>query len=218
MTTPNELDLAGSWLEIGMVIAAVSAGAITILLPYLKNKFRKCKNGDAKYPKNFQWEIHTRLHEILTELRIKTDSARTQIVQFHNGGTFLDGVSMKKFSVTHESLNAGTSGEGNIKNDLLISMFLDKLNTVTKNEPKLHITTEMKNSYSKQYMINSNIVAFTILPIRIKNEIMGYVMIQWCSLGKVDEIDETTLSEQILYARDCIEIYLQQHKQNINNR
>jgi len=43
-------------------------------------------------------------------------------------------------------------------------------------------------------------------------------MIQWCSLGKVDEIDETTLSEQILYARDCIEIYLQQHKQTINNR
>ena len=60
MTTPNELDLAGSWLEIGMVIAAVGAGAITMLLPYLKNKFRKCDNGKAAYPKNFQWEIHTR--------------------------------------------------------------------------------------------------------------------------------------------------------------
>ena len=214
MTTPNELDLAGSWLEIGMVIAAVGAGAITMLLPYLKNKFIKYDKGNAIYPKNFQWEIHTRLHEILTELRIKTDSARTQIVQFHNGGTFLDGVSMKKFSVTHESLNVGTSGEGDIKRDLLITMFLDKLNIVTKNESKLYITTELKDSYSKQYMINSNITAFDILPIRRKNEIMGYVMVQWCSLGKMDEIDETTLSEQILYARDCIEIYLQQHKQN----
>jgi hypothetical protein len=214
MTTPNELDLAGSWLEIGMVIAAVGAGAITMLLPYLKNKFRKCDNGKAAYPKNFQWEIHTRLHEILTELRIKTDSARTQIVQFHNGGTFLDGVSMKKFSVTHESLNIGTSGEGDTKRDLLISMFLDKLNIVTKNEPKLHITSKLEDSYSKQYMKNSNIMAFSILPIRRKNEILGYVMVQWCSLGKVDEIDETTLSEQLVYTRDCIEIYLQQHKQN----
>ena len=214
MTTSNELDLAGSWLEIGMVIAAIGLGAITLLVPYMKSKLINYNTNVAKYPKNFQWDTHTRLHEILTETRIKTDSARTQIVQFHNGGTFLDGISMKKFTVTHESLNTGTAGEGDTKKDLLISMFLDKLNILIKNEPDLYITSKLEDSYSKQYMINSNIVAFAMLPIRRKNEITGYVMIQWCSLPKVDEIDENELKEQLLYARDCIEIYLQQHNQN----
>ena len=60
-----------------------------------------------KYKKDYQTaftQIHSEIHELLTELRIVTDSARTQVIQLHNGDYFMDGVSMRKFSVTHESL------------------------------------------------------------------------------------------------------------------
>jgi hypothetical protein len=55
--------------------------------------------------------IHSEIHEMLTELRVLTDSARAQIIQFHNGEYFMDGVSMRKFSVTHESLEKGIDSD-----------------------------------------------------------------------------------------------------------
>ena len=36
----NELDIVGSWLEIGMTVAAVVAGAITVLIPFFRRKIK----------------------------------------------------------------------------------------------------------------------------------------------------------------------------------
>jgi hypothetical protein len=59
----------------------------------------------------------------LTELRVKVDCARAQIVQFHNGEYFMDGISMKKLSLTHESLSKGVSEEAGKTTNILISLF-----------------------------------------------------------------------------------------------
>ena len=88
MNEVNDIDLFGSWIELGMVIAAI-AGGILISLPafirWRKNVSNKKSNlqSDLHYPQSFNWDIHTTVHEILTELRVQTDSARSQIVQFH---------------------------------------------------------------------------------------------------------------------------------------
>ena len=207
----NDIELVGSWLEIGMIIASVIAGVITVLFPLFKRRMR-IKNSINKcvdYPKNFQWSVHTILHEILTELRVKIDAGRTQIVQFHNSGEFLDGISMKKFSITHESLTIGTSAETG-KKDLLVSMFLDKLNLLKEDEACVYVVETMSDSYTKQYMQSSNIIAFSMLPIQKNKEIIGYVMSQWCSWNKVDSINEELVKEKMESARDLIEIQLQQ--------
>ena len=39
--------------------------------------------------------VHGEIHEVLTELRVLTDSARAQVIQFHNGEYFMDGVDRK---------------------------------------------------------------------------------------------------------------------------
>ncbi|MBC8442569.1 MAG: hypothetical protein H8D80_00100 [Proteobacteria bacterium] len=207
----NNIDFAGSWLEIGMTIAAIIAGAITVLIPIIRKKRWNSliSNKNLDYPENFQWSTHTILHEILTELRVKIDSGRTQIVQFHNTGEFLDGISMKKFSITHESLTSGTSGESG-KKDLLVSMFLDKLNLLKKDVPEVHIVETLSDSYTKQYMQSSNIIAFSMLPLRKNKEIIGYLMSQWCSWNKVDAIDNEIVSAEMESSRDRIEIQLQQ--------
>jgi len=206
----GDIDIVGSWLEIGMTIAAIAAGVITVLIPLIRRRVKKNFNTNLDYPKSFRWEIHTRLHETLTELRVRTDCARSQIVQFHNSGEFLDGVSMKKFSLTHESLNIGTIGEGDQKKDMLITMFLYKLNLLKEDKAAIHIVDSMSDTYSKQYMQNSNVIAFSMLPIRKKKEIVGYVMIQWCSWNKVDLIDENVVGEEMENARTHIEVQLQQ--------
>ena len=207
----NDIDLVGSWLEIGMIIASVVAGVITILIPFLKkrrNRIINC-NKDLDYPETFHWTTHTNIHEILTELRVRIDAGRTQIVQFHNGGVFLDGISVKKFSITHESLTSGTSAEVG-KKDQLVSMFLDKLNVLKHNTPTVHIVETFSESYTKQYMQSSNIIAFSMLPLRKNKEIIGYVMSQWCSWNKVDSIDMESVIQEMESSRDRIEVKLQQ--------
>ena len=140
---------------------------------------------------------------------MKIDAGRTQIIQFHNSGEFLDGISMKKFSVTHESLTSGTSSETG-KKDLLVSMFLDKLNLLKKDSPTIHIVETLSDSYTKQYMQNSNIIAFSMLPLRKNKEIIGYLMSQWCSWNKVDTIDGDLVEQEMELSRDRTEIQLQQ--------
>ena len=107
------------WYEIGGIITAVIAGVGTALY-YLINKGKlgmilkerkAIKKQKVNLPDNCFWKVHSGLHETLTELRVKTDCARAQIVQFHNTGEFLDGISMKKLSLTHESLDKGVSSE-----------------------------------------------------------------------------------------------------------
>ena len=81
------------WIAIG---SALILGGIKF--------FKKMKKEFIK--DNFI-QIHTEIHELLTELRVLTDSARTQVIQFHNGEYFIDGISMRKFSLTHESVEKG---------------------------------------------------------------------------------------------------------------
>ncbi len=208
LTELNQIDMFGSWMEIGMAVGVIAVGVAAILIPIIKRFWTDKPMLNLKYPTSFNWDIHTRVHETLTELRVKTDSARTQVIQFHNGGQFLDGISMKKFSCTHESINVGVSPEGDFKKELIITRFMPLLDLVKNNTPRLHIVDTQEDTYTKQYLQNTNVVAFSVLPLRKKNEILGYLMCEWCSWGKTDEIDEAAMAEEMLIARNSIEVQL----------
>ena len=199
------------WFELGGMIAAILAGGILSGYKIAKLKGMKLleKKKKAAFPDSFFWNAHTRIHESLTELRVNTDCARAQVVQFHNTGYFLDGISMKKMSLTHESLSPGVSSEMGIKKDLLLSMCIDGLNLLMNDEPTLHITDSLEDSWCKQLLQNSNVVSFSFLPIKRSNQVVGYVMCQWCSWTKTDEISEDIMSEIISDARKRIEIQLE---------
>jgi len=152
------------WFDIGAGAIALIAGIATGFY-YLVNKGKmkmllKEKTHSVKLPDNCFWQTHTRLHETLTELRVRTDCARAQIVQFHNGGEFLDGISMKKMSLTHESLDKGVSSELSNKQDILLSLCIDGLNLLLKDEPIMYIVEDMKDSWCKQFYQSSNIITF----------------------------------------------------------
>ena len=182
----------------------INKGKIKMLLQERKGK----KKQKIKLPNNCFWNTHTRLHETLTELRVNTDCARAQIIQFHNGGEFLDGISMKKMSLTHESLDKGVSSEMNVKQDILMSMCIDGLNLLLEDNPKLHIVDELEDSWCKQFYQSSNIIAFSFLPIKKHGQAVGYVMVQWCSWSKVDDINEEHILHHTETARNLIEVQL----------
>lgn len=201
------------WFDIGAGAIALIAGIATGFY-YLVNKgkmkmlLKERKDMSVPLPDNCFWKSHTRLHETLTELRVRTDCARAQIVQFHNGGQFLDGISMKKMSLTHESLDKGVSSELPNKQDILMSLCVDGLNTLLKDNPEVHIVEDMEDSWCKQFYQSSNIITFAFLPIKKHGQAIGYVMIQWCSWAKSDEIEDEIISKELEDARALIEVQL----------
>jgi hypothetical protein len=157
-------------------------------------------------------QIHSEIHELLTELRVLTDSARTQIIQFHNGEYFIDGISMRKFSLTHESVEKGVESDGSRIQGYLCSMFLPLLQLLVEDDGKIRYLSDLKDSYVKQYFESRNVEAFSLLPIKINNNITGFVLIQWCNSKIVDSLDETYISGEIRKISNSITIQLSLQK------
>jgi len=172
-----------------------------------KVKDKLFSNKKKKEGKQY-WNIHSEIHEILTELRIRNDAARAQIIQFHNGEYFMDGVSMKKMSLTHESLRSGISAEVHQKKDVLISAYIDFIRSILDTKYKFEVVGAMKESYQKQLFIASNVVAYMAAPLQSKGVNVGYVIIHWCSDEKVGQIKEQAAAEEMKYAKDRIEVQL----------
>jgi hypothetical protein len=156
--------------------------------------------------------VHGEIHEVLTELRVLTDSARAQVIQLHNGEYFMDGVSMMKFSLTHESLEKGIESDVNRIKGVLCSMFVPLLNLVLEDNPKIHYTVDLKNTYFKQYLESRSVEAFSVLPIRIQNQTTAFIMVQWCSGLKAERIDETFSMNELTKIRNQITAQLGQQK------
>ena len=205
-----DIDIFNSWADAGTVFAALVGGVMVFLYPYLQ----KIKKSKFLQGTSFDWSTHTQLHETLTELRVQTDCARTQIVQFHNGGEFFDGISMQKMSLTHESLANGCSSEMGVKKDVLLSLCMGQLKLLVDNNPTIHVVGMMEESWCKKFMQTNNVVAFSFLPLRKNKEIIGYLMCQWCSWTKADMIEDEQVHDFVEQARDVVEITLERQLKN----
>lgn len=157
--------------------------------------------------------VHSEIHELLTELRVLTDAARSQVIQFHNGEYFMDGISMRKFSLTHESVEKGVESDGERLQGYLCSMFLPLLLLINQNDAKIHYTSDLPETYVKQYFESRNVEAFSVLPVKINNMITGFIINQWCSGNKAEKIDEIYCLAEMRKVVNSITVQLAQQKQ-----
>ena len=208
MDVVKELSLP-LYIEIGLAISTLVFGFIAGSYRQLL-KF-KCKQ---KKDKAMDWMIHSEIHELLTELRYETDAARAQLVQFHNGEYFMDGVSMKKLSLTHESLSVGVSAEADKLKGLLISLFTPLITKIVKDSPELIITKNEDDSFFKNFLLSSNAQAYLALPIKHENNICGYIMLQWCSPTKLKKASSNIneINERFTSVRNLIQIQLEEQR------
>jgi len=204
------------WVKVGVSLGAILVGFFTYFLAKWRKEIKKKRNivSLLDFPKGF-WDVHTKIQETLTELRLMIDSARTQLIQFHNSGHFLDGISMKKFSLTHESVQRSIVPGGEKTQDLIMSMFLPLLSLVKEDDAKIYMVSELEDSYGKNFLESNNIFAFSILPIRTGGIVSGFVMAQWCSLSKIDEIEAEVTDDWMHRSRNLLEVELQEQKNKI---
>ena len=195
-----------SWFETASIITGSLLGVLVgVLKVFGKKKDNHRENVDFI-------QVHSQIHESLTELRIQTDAARTQVIQFHNGEYFMDGVSMRKFSLTHESLSRGVSADDPRIKGLLCSMFVPLMNFVIKNEANVISVYDIPHSFCKQFFEENNVEGFVVLPLKVRGQLTAFILTQWCSEAKLETVDHKLVKQYMDDARNAIEVQLSQQK------
>ena len=137
-------------------------------------RFLKSLKGD-----NFI-QIHSDINERLSELRIQSNAMRASIMQFHNGEYYMDGISMRKFSVSHESSYKGYYPQVLKFKNSLCSLFTVLLEKMMENKSTIHsVETLSDHGHTKHFFEDEYISHFSILPLKNKGIIVGFILVQW---------------------------------------
>ena len=168
------------WMNVGTAMAGVIAGMFAGV-SYLRKKTLSWKREDERDAAITVQDIrrYGQVQELLTTLRCQTGADRVQILQFHNGGKFLDGSPMKRISVTHESCKNGVAYEYRYMQAVLATLLWEKVELVKKDEPTIHLVKNLADSTLKTYCKSTGTEAFSVLPIRKNNLVIGFIGMDW---------------------------------------
>lgn len=205
--------LVQGWFELGIAVSSVIGGLITGVIyarARARNEEKKQIEEASISVKGSTYQTkHTVIHETLTDLRIRVGADRARIAHFHNGGKFLDGTPMKKFSITHESCERGIPYDGGNLQNILVTMFWNLIEIMRDNEPKIYNTAEMPDGYFRSYNMSNGVVSYAILPIMKQELYIGFVELEWFDGDKVPTGEQARLmAHNFEQSRDYIELEL----------
>jgi hypothetical protein len=205
MGTTDTVSSWAAWFNFGIAIASAISGIFAGVL-YSYRKTRCMEKRDAEITPKFQ-EQQSIINDCMVALRVKTSADRVMIGQFHNGGKFLDGSPMKRFSITHESCDIGVPFEGSSLQNIVVTILWDLISYVKQDDPQMWYTRDLPEGHFRSYCKSHGIDAFSVLPIRKHELITGFLLIQWCDLDKVPTNFDAT--EDILREyRSTVEVEL----------
>ena len=192
---------------LGAVIMGIGVGVFGAL---------KKKSSSIKWThqKNQKFIVkHSQIHELLTELRITIRASRCLVFQFHNGGSFADGTSIKRFSVTHESCDSGVTSMILESQDVLLTRYMELVKTLEDSSNKiLRVSALAPSAFRSGLEINS-VEYFSISPLKCLDGLtpLGFVCCHWCSADELDTIEKEGISQ------NAIEQVIEGSVGNINN-
>lgn len=176
-------------LVIGVVIGVVGAIRKRKLSLFVQNRQSK-----------FFTEQHSRIHELMTELRLVIRASRCLIFQFHNGGCFADGTSIKRFSVTHESNDSTISSILLESQDILLTRYMELVHILDETPNKILEVSSMNPSALRSSFEINNVQYFSVSPLKCVDGLtpLGFVCCHWCSMEQLDQIEAEGVSESTL--------------------
>jgi hypothetical protein len=190
------------FLEATALVVAGTLGVVWGIVKFWQGK----NKGD-----NFI-AIHTEIHELLTELRITARAMRATIIQFHNGEYTMDGISMRKFSVTHESTYKGYTSQVMKLKGNLCSMYIPLLTKIIENKSNIHHTSGLPDSYVKGFFEDENVSQYACLPLKNKGANVGFILVQWHHNFEIPSEYQEQAMKNFEHIRDSIQLQLGQQK------
>ena len=116
------------------------------------------------------------IQEFLNELIEKWSIDRGAIYQFHNGGKFFNGVSMKKYSLTHESTAPGIAKVKEASQNVFVTEHPVMMKLISENVIFSLEVEDPRLDYIKDRLDEQGIVQIITVPIRsLNNVLLGFV-------------------------------------------
>lgn len=181
-------ELAGA-LVFGMVIGVVSI--------IKKNRITSIWSAKREISKI---QSHSRVHETLTELRVTVRASRALIFQYHNGGKFMDGTSIKRFSVTHESCAAGVPSMIMESQDVLLTRYMELLSLLEEKPNTIVAVSSLPDCSFRSILEINNVAYFSVGNLKCEDALtpMGFVCCHWCDCGEMDKLHEEGFDDESL--------------------
>jgi len=109
-------------------------------------------------------------------------------------------------SMTHESCHPGMVPTTRGTTDQMLSLFVDMLDLLEQDSPKMITVNSIKDSYFKSYLQSNHVIAFAILPIKnTKGGTIGCVLCEWCAWVFADRVHEKKFEQKFVEIRNSIE-------------
>ena len=212
-----------TWLNLGITVGTVIGGiVIGISIKVLKTwaaKRKDAKSRDDELGEDStalltNGKNHQEINEVLNELRKVLDAERAQVGQFHNGGDYLDGSPVKRFSVSYESFRSGSQPMAPQMQSVLLSLFWDVVPVLRDNKAVGRQVNEQPEGYFRSPRENGPVYSFAALPLRKwhakskKSQIIGYVLVEWGTKEDYEAQTETHIRAQLRSTRTVIESQL----------
>jgi hypothetical protein len=183
-------------LVAGEIAGIFAIGLVVGLVGAIRKQKTNLKWSPARERKFV--EKHSTIHELLTELRVTVRASRAIVFQFHNGGNFVDGGSIKRFSLTHESCEMGVSSVLLDSQDVLLTRYTDMITMMDTRPSKIIQVSTMSPSPFRSALEINNVEFFTISPLRCEDGItpLGFLCCHWCSAEQLNEIKDEGISQE----------------------
>ena len=206
------MQFSNFWFETGTVVVSFIMGGILVFMTNIKKMIKPTENLPILVDCDKLTKENSRIHEILTELRIVSNCNRASISQFHNGGHFLDGSSMLKSSITHESSDILTLPTITDYQGILLSRFNVLMNILHKNNISIQYVREMKSSLCKYFMESKGVEIFAVVSIYSLDglNIIGYASVEWTDVDI--KINNDLVHKQMLETQRLLQIFLNTKK------
>lgn len=171
------------------LIAGASSVTVAIITVIVKDFLdsRKAKIAKEKEELIAESDVHSMvvLNDWLNTTRERYHFDRLAIYQFHNGGKFFQGKSMKKFSMTYEAVAPGYEKIKREQQNILCSEYPEWITSMLRKKCFEHITKEMDHK-DRYEMDSMGVKQFVTVPINcLKGNLVGFMV--GYNIGSVDE-------------------------------
>lgn len=158
---------------VGSIVVAI----ITVIVKSsLDRKFDAKKKDDEETITANDLEDMVEVQMWLDNFRAKYEFERAGIFQFHNGGKFFKGKSMKKFSMTFESTEPGYEKIKRINQNVLASEYPEWISMMLKKRA-FALTVDELNPKDQAELRKMGIQQFVTVPIYcLQEKLIGFIV------------------------------------------
>jgi hypothetical protein len=184
--------------SIGEIIGVFGVGLFVGLWTMIKKKKINIL-AETKREKKTAY-AHSHVHETLTELRILVRASRSLVFQFHNGGRFADGSSIKRFSVTHESCGSGVQSMLLESQDVLLNRYKELVDILDERHNEIIRVSDLPQCSFRYGLEINNVLFFAVSPLKCEDGLtpMGFVCCHWCDISELDGLHADGIADSSL--------------------